>query len=97
MSLLRAAPVEAALREITRRRVRRTKALRTAMFGSDGTSTPIGFVRPEGVEKTAFLRGMMIRAEREEEGRAPGDLASQVVDTPAMQRVIGEEVVDGRS
>ena len=97
MSLLRSAPIEAALREITRRRVRRTKALRTAMFGADGTGTPVGFVRPQGVEKTAFLRGMLIRAEREEEGRAPGDLASQAVDTPAMQRVIAEEVSDATS
>ena len=72
-------------------------AWRDSRWGSDGQETPVGHVdlrdeRP--ADRRKFLHGMTVRAEREEAGKAPGDLASTVVASPAMQRVLADEVQD---
>ncbi len=86
------------MRALKGRRERR-KAARTAyVWGTDGTRVPASHIdlrdkTPE--EKRTFLHGMAVRAEREETGKAPGDLASTVVATPSMQRVMEEEAQRG--
>ncbi len=76
------------------RRERRKAARTASVWGSDGKRVPGNFVdlrerTPE--ERRTFLHGMAVRAEREEAGKAAGDLASTVVATPSMQRVMEEE------
>ena len=66
-------------------------AWRDSRWGSDGQETPGDMVRLEGAERRAFLTNMMSRADAESDGRAPGDLATTVVNTPAMQRALAEE------
>ncbi len=71
--------------------------LRRALWGADGSQVPVGHVdlREEGPAKRAFLTDMLIRAEREETGKATGDLASTAVDSPSMQRALVEEAHGG--
>ncbi len=83
-----------AMRAISGRRERRRAAYQHAHWGPDGQRVPsshvdLNSVSPEA--KRTFLHGMAVRAEREETGKAAGDLASTVVATPAMQRVMEEE------
>ena len=88
------------MRELKLRRGRRQAARTASVWGPDGKRVPAAFVdlrdrTPE--EKRTFLHGMAVRAEREETGKAAGDLASTVVATPAMQRVMEEEAQRGRT
>ena len=80
--------------ELKLRRGRRQDANTVRNWGPDGKRVPGRFVdlrdrTPEA--KRTFLHGMAVRAEREETGKAAGDLASTVVATPSMQRVMEEE------
>ncbi len=89
------AEVRAALKV---RRDRRQAARTASVLGSDGKRVPGNHIdlrerTPE--ERRLFLHGMAVRAEREEAGKAPGDLASTVVATPSMQRVMEEEAQNG--
>ncbi len=86
------------MRALKGRRERRAAAYSAARWGSDGNRVPSSHIdlndrTPE--EKRTFLHGMAVRAEREETGKAAGDLASTVVATPSMQRVMEEEVQRG--
>ncbi len=83
-----------AMRALKGRRARRQAARTASVWGSDGTRVPSSHIdlrdkTPE--ERLTFLHGMAVRAEREEAGKAAGDLASTVVATPSMQRVMEEE------
>ena len=80
---------------IASRRESRQAAYRASRWGSDGQETPGDMVRLEGAERRAFLTNMMSRADAESAGRAPGDLATTVVDAPAMQRALAEEAHNG--
>ncbi len=88
------------MRALKGRRTRRRDAHTAHVWGSDGNRVPSSQIdlnarTPE--EKRTFLHGVAVRAEREEAGKAAGDLASTVVATPSMQRVMEEEVQNGRS
>ena len=87
-----------ALLAIKGRRDRRHAAYTAARWGSDGQRVPSSHVdlREESVDtKRAVLQDLMTRARAEVEGRAPGDMAQTVVNTPSMTRVLAEEAQDG--
>ncbi len=99
MSLLRADTERQFDAMLKIRTDRLDEVLRAALWGADGTEVPVGHVdlREEGPAKQGFLKDMLVRAEREETGRAAGDLASTAVGTPSMQRALEEEARDGTS
>ena len=64
-------------------------ALRTAQYGVDGSSVPAGMVRLETEADQQLLLGHLQRQARmEQEGNTPGDIASTVVQNPAVQEAI---------
>jgi hypothetical protein len=87
MSLLRAKVVEAAEKAIKRKRVRRAAALNRAMFGRNGNEVPTGFVKLERPQdKELWLRSIDVQAKREQEGFAPGDVATRAAQSPIVRR-----------
>jgi hypothetical protein len=86
VSLLRARSVEAARAAVARKRRRRQSALRRAMFGADGNAVPTGFVRlSDPKDQELWLKSLDKQARREQEGFAPGDVATRAIQSPIVR------------
>lgn len=77
----------ARLDAIARAKVERLDAvLRTVMWGKEGERTPPGMVRLTSPEERRVWIDMLKRqALNEQEGTAPGDTATAVLESPIMQ------------
>jgi hypothetical protein len=70
------------------------------MFGKDGNQVPAGFVKlTDPADQELWLRSLDKQARREQEGFAPGDVATRAIQSPIVRQGAEQvmEASDGRA